>query len=181
MITMPYYRYLIPLELLVPVVLLALLERLVRAPARRAAVVLTVVVAGGAVFKPLDYGRGPWSNPYLSVSADKRELPAGAVIVMLGSAPMAYVIPHFPPTTRFVRPEGNLRLQPHDGLFRGSTAALAQVTGTEKLYVLFSEDDRSVNLERSSRTLGLDLRALDCSALRTTMRDRLRLCAVPRT
>ena len=126
----------------------------------------------------MDWGRVPWSDPYINIISELRELPDSAVIVMLGSAPMAYVIPHFPSTTRFIRPEGNLRLQNNQQFFRNIQTIIDHQKASGRLFVLFHEEDRSVNLEASSIRLGVDLSQLDCFLLKINSHDRLKLCHV---
>jgi len=156
------YRYLIPLELLSPIIFLALLERIVQSNRMRIAIAISIIIAIYVTFHPLDWGRGPWSDPYIKVTSAPRELPDNAVIVMLGLESTAYVIPLFPSTTRFIRPEGNLDLQNHHQFFQDIKKIIEDNKESKKLFLLFNEQDQEVNLERSSKQLGFNLRPVDC-------------------
>jgi hypothetical protein len=100
-----YLRYAPALELLAPVLTVALLLRLL--PGRRAAVV--AVLALGAtvalVQSPRRNGR-QWTAEHFGVRAPA--VPAGDVLgVLVGDEPNSYFVPFFPPRVRFVRLESN--------------------------------------------------------------------------
>lgn len=114
-----------------------------------------------------------WSDPYFEVDATQFES-ADAVVVMLGYSPMAYVIPHLPPNIRFLRPEGNLGLQDQDGLFKDIKILLEKQK--DVIYILFSEDDKSVQIESSLARFGLDFQPENCFLLKTNTPDRLKIC-----
>jgi hypothetical protein len=179
--TFSIYRYLISLELFVPIIFLALLERIVQSNRIRIAMVITVTIALYAVFHPLDWGRVSWSDPYIYINIKNSEslkLTDKAVIVMLGQAPMAYVIPHFPSTTSFFRPEGNLNLRNEDPFFQKIKMIIEHQKKSGRIYVLFNKEDRRINLEESSVRLGLNLRYLDCFLLENNISDNLIMCRV---
>jgi hypothetical protein len=179
--TFSIYRYLISLELFVPIIFLALLERIVQSNRIRIAMVISVTLALYAVFHPLDWGRVSWSDPYIYINIKNSEslkLTDKAVIVMLGQAPMAYVIPHFPSTARFFRPEGNLNLRNEDPFFQKIKMIIEHQKKSGRIYVLFNKEDRRINLEESSGRLGLNLRYLDCFLLENNISDNLIMCRV---
>ena len=73
----------------------------------RAALAISVLVT----YSPLSWGRANWSNPYLLVDTSRLSPSSKSVVVILGSSPIAYAIPFFPPGMRFIRPKGNLNLK----------------------------------------------------------------------
>lgn len=120
MIEFSIYRYLIPVELLIPLGFFIITERLFQS---RRVIVLGLVLTAMVVlilFEPYSWGRVPWSDPYFQIDTTlyAKSSPAGAMVIMLGQAPTAYVIPMFPQNFRFVRPEGNLGLRVNDGFFK---------------------------------------------------------------
>ncbi len=71
----------------------------------------------GTVIAP-DWGRLPWGAPFLRTSVPPIARPDRSTVIIASGAPLAYLIPSFPPETRFVRIEGNFFLS-------GATAPLA--------------------------------------------------------
>ena len=173
------YRYFISLEFLIPVVFLALLDRITSSNKTRIAVGLCSTIAVFSVFKPADWGRTPWRDPYIRVACELNPLPDEAVVLMLGQSPMAYIVPNFPPSTRFLRPEGNLGLDGQE-IYHLQIKSLAdQNKQNGKLFLLWSlEEDTTTNPTKSLKRLGLTLKQLDCYDIKTNMRDRFKLCRV---
>jgi hypothetical protein len=98
---------------------------------------------------------------------------------MLGYAPISYVIPHFPATVRFIRPDGNLLLQGDDRFLQTITQVVNDLRTSDKLFVLFHvEDIANRNLEIGASKLGFDPARWKCYSLQTSLGDQLRLCQV---
>jgi hypothetical protein len=97
------------------------------------------------------------------------------MVVMLGNAPMSYVIPSFPASFQFVRPQSNLS-NPGDnyGLALQIKALLKSYGG--KLYVLYDAGDSTVDLGGSTNELQLQLIADACRRVQTDTGDDLELC-----
>lgn len=97
------YRYLIPLEMLAPLLIaLAFSMWPVRTALKVSAVVATLVIA--QLFVRVDLSdRQDWSGSYVSVSVPKLANSSNTMVLMTGHAPMAYVIPYFPKEIPFVR------------------------------------------------------------------------------
>jgi hypothetical protein len=106
------YRYLMPVEMLTPVMVLLVITRVPAIAHRRVGItcsILGFLIVSGLV-KPLDWGRQPWQmgepwggdyfNLIATASLSKYE---NKTVLMLGDRPTAYVIPFFPESTRFVR------------------------------------------------------------------------------
>jgi hypothetical protein len=176
MLVFPQYRYLIPLELLVPLCFLLILDRLLTNKRLLIAIASVCALATLATFRPFDWVRLPWSDPYISVKTDGLPLRQNGLVVMLGNSPISYVIPSFPGNYRFVHPESSLiRL---DDTYRFS-AEIQQVLhsyhGT--IYLLYDAADPAIEVHESAQLLGLyDMRK--CSQLDTGTGDNLQLCIV---
>jgi hypothetical protein len=179
MITSSIYRYLITLELLVPIIFLVLLERIVQSNRSRILIGISVLIALYVIFRPSPLGRINWSAPYISIQSSRSlKIIDNAVVIMLGCAPMSYVIPFFPPTTRFIRPEGNLCLQNQNLFYQEIIRIIEKQKKSGKIYVLFDKKDWDYNLKKSLNRLGLDSRQLDCYKLIINKHDYLTLCQV---
>ena len=100
------YRYLLPLELLAPVVIVILFGWLLTNRNHALAASAAVLVLIGASVRPSDWGRVPWGPQFVQVQLPDLAL-SGATVVMTSIRPMAYVVPAFPPDARFIRIDGN--------------------------------------------------------------------------
>jgi hypothetical protein len=101
------YRYVATLEQLAPVVIVVLAGKVLRAERLVVgAVAALFAVIAGTVIAP-DWGRLPWGARFLRIAVPPIARPDRSTVVITSSAPLAYLIPSFPPETRFVRIEGN--------------------------------------------------------------------------
>lgn len=168
------YRYLIPLELLVPLCFLVLLERMLGRGAAFAGVALSAALLVAITFKPFNWIRLPWSDPYFSVDTSRFDASQPALVVMLGGSPTAYVIPAFPPSYRFVRPESNFIQEDSYKLSALIEDALQDHAGP--VYVLYDTRDSRVDLDRSLEQLDLEFDPQECLPLQVNTRDALAVC-----
>jgi hypothetical protein len=100
------YRYLIPLELLAPIVLYILVSRVIRRRHTRPAVCLALfVVIAGAMRAP-DFGRLPWGEDWFGTKVPRMAESNGGLVVMTSAEPLAFVVPAFPRGMRFIHLEG---------------------------------------------------------------------------
>ena len=100
------YRYLIPLEMLSGLVIIAAVAIL---PLRTGArLMIMIVLLGGAQVMAWkgDEPRLSWSGPYVGVSVPPIDDPAHTLILMTETAPMGYLIPSFPKEISFMRIQG---------------------------------------------------------------------------
>jgi hypothetical protein len=100
------YRYLIPLEMLSPVIIVAAAGLLPLRSGSR--IVIMILLLGGAQLMAWkgDEPRSGWNGPYVDVKVPPIADPAHAIVLMTETAPMAYVIPAFPPEIPFLRIQG---------------------------------------------------------------------------
>jgi hypothetical protein len=171
------YRYLIPLEMLAPVVLVAavgLWPVALRARAGLAAAVLALLVVTAA---PGSWGRVPWGPRFVDTVAPPLPDPAQALVLMLGYAPTAWVIPAFPPATAFVRVQG-FGLNPEDGdigLNRRVAERIAAHRGA--VYTLAGDGDRDLAATLLAR-YGLAPDPAGCRRIVSNLADYAELCPV---
>lgn len=116
------YRYITPLEMLAPLLIVAAVNLWPVSMRTRggfsAALLLFVVVT---VRMEEDWTRKPWADglggSFVQVTVPPFADPAQTLILMTGLAPTAYVIPAFPPEIAFLRPVSYLAGPEHDTLF----------------------------------------------------------------
>lgn len=94
------YRYIIPLEMLAPLLLLLALGRH-RAVAGAVLALLVVTT------RPADWMRVPWTEKTIEISLPAIEDPDRTMVLMAGHEPLSFFIPAFPPAMRFLRIDSN--------------------------------------------------------------------------
>lgn len=172
------YRYLAPLEMLAPLLVVLALFSLSARGAWYAATLCAMVV----LIRPPGWGRlHEYSPAFLEVAVPDVPRLAQATVVLAEDQPLAFLALGFPPTTRFIRVGGNLLGPPYPAYAMDRDAArhLAAVEGP--LYALLA-DPRSpaavAALERQHLILDQD-----CAAVRSNLLSgnrRAELCRLRR-
>jgi hypothetical protein len=97
-----HYRFVLPLEMLSPLMIALAIARLpVNRWAMRVAVSL-IMVALLATSQAADYGHVPWRSRFVEVSVPPLARPDASMVLLLDQ-PMAYVVPSFPAAVRFLQ------------------------------------------------------------------------------
>lgn len=99
------YRYLLPLEMLAPVAIWLLINRLPLHCTKRNLALVACLTLWAITFKPGNWGRVSWGPDYFGVHPPTLADPAHSMVLMTGVEPYSYVIPFFPEAVRFVRIE----------------------------------------------------------------------------
>jgi hypothetical protein len=168
------YRYLVPLELLAPLLALFALDRIFTSRQARLEAGGVLALMALTTFQPLDLGRASWPGRFIEVrNISGLGLTDRSVVMLLGTAPLSYITPSFPPSVRFVRPEGNLGLRPSDGLYQRITSVLASA---DKVYAVYLDGDAAVSLPATLDRWGLDEAGSHCARLDTNIPDNLMVC-----
>lgn len=172
------YRYLVPLEMLAPLLIvvafmcwpLSLKKRLVAA-----ASVLLVL----QTLVHVDLERLPWKGSYVDVDPPRLTDPEHSMVLMTGYAPMAYVIPSFPRQVPFLRIDGWLVPgdEPRGALAREMRARIEAHVGA--LYLLYA-DDEGDRVPMTLRRFGLTADRRQCAQVWSNIAEPLNLCAVHR-
>ncbi|TDR45829.1 hypothetical protein DFR29_104259 [Tahibacter aquaticus] len=176
-----YYRYLVLLEMLAPLLLtlalLTLRSRLLL-PA-----LCTAVVLLGLATRPPRWGRtAHYAEHYVEVQLPPHADYAQAMIVFGGGEPLSFIAPSFPSSARFVRIAGNLvgPPQPEWALDRAARKHLQQHAGP--LYLVALELDSEFLREALLRQQ-LAIVAGSCAPIDSNLfrKERLpQLCALQR-
>lgn len=130
------YRYLIPLELLAPLCIVLVLDRIPLRPAGKWFGALASVILILVMLQPGNWGRVAWGEEYVGTRLPPLADPAHTMVLMTGSAPTSFVIPTFPPQVRFLRIQSYFTtpLPP----YRGFTPLMRKLVAEHRgpLYVL---------------------------------------------
>jgi hypothetical protein len=145
------WRYLLPIEMLAPVLITALVGVIVSAARmRRAAILASAALLGliALTTRPADWGHVSWDRELYGVRVPPIPHPDQALVLMAGTAPTAYLIPFFPGRIPFIRLEGFSEgmWDTSSGLYRiGEERVRAH---QNDIYVLYGYDQ-----EASARTV----------------------------
>ncbi len=178
------YRYLLPIEMLAPVVALAGLRAMppTRAIAARAAAALSLLAAAFTTYVDFpDPMRAPWSANFVEIETPPRLAdPARTIVLLPGDRPTAFMIPHLPSQARFVAVSDWPYL--YQTADRGYEPVVRRLLAQHQgpLYALFGPQDD----ERTPRVLmRFDLRLTgDCQAVKANLVPwPFRLCRVERS
>ena len=97
------YRYLLPLEMLAPLGIVLLIDTLPWRPLVRNCVALCCAILILVTVQPGNWGRVAWGKSFFGVEPPLVADPANTLVLMTGTEPMAYMIPFFQASLRFVR------------------------------------------------------------------------------
>jgi len=177
------YRYLIGLEMLAPLGLVLLLDRLGLGGRRLAGVAAALFLGVLATMRFGGWGHVPWSAHHFDVEPPALADPSRTIVVLPGIEPTAFVVPFFPPEMRFIRISRWILESPAPptGLERLAYDAVAQHRGP--IFALFRASEREV----AAKALGLrGLRLAPDGCRRLVVRaemhrpDGLAFCTVER-
>jgi hypothetical protein len=104
-----FWRYLLPIEMLAPVLITALVGVIVPAARMRRAAMLASAALLGVIAlttRPADWGHVSWDRELYGVRVPPIPHPDQALVLMAGTAPTAFMIPFFPARIPFIRLEG---------------------------------------------------------------------------
>ncbi len=108
------YRYLLPLEMLAPLLIVLSLGLLPLRPVVKwlaAAAILLVIAAG---VRGGDWGRTGWSDHFVQVAAPTVPEPEKTMLLMAGFEPYSHIVPSFDPRMPVVRIQSNFA-SPNEG------------------------------------------------------------------
>lgn len=170
------YRYLLPLEMISPLLMAVALGWLPLANRTRTAVFLLVLILSQAMVDVSFAGRKPWGERYLEVDAPLIPQNEQAMILMTGYEPMSFVIPSFPPSASFLRIEGFLTGAEET---TGLTALMHQRVREHRSsrYVLFDPREKGL-VPKALAAYGLRFEELSCQKVASNIIDPLKFCRV---
>ena len=103
-----YYRYLAPLELLAPMVVMIAVRSVFPWDTLRLAVFALIMTAMVTSMSVGSWGRGTWKDPnYFDVHIPASRLNRNTMVIMTSNRPLAYVVPFFAHEVQVVRIQSN--------------------------------------------------------------------------
>ena len=174
------YRYIIPLEMLAPLLCVAAIGLWPLPLPTRVAIASIVLVFVSVTAMPGTWTRqSQWTAHLVEVDVPPISDPAHTMVVMVGFDPASYVIPAFPPQIPFLRLQGYFN-DPNDrdtGFNRLLRRRIAVHDGDIFLVVAEWEEDKAA---RVLAHYGLAADFVHCADLVTNLSRDLKWCALSR-
>jgi hypothetical protein len=156
------YRYLVPLEMLAPILILLIVDRLAFPRWAHGALVTGLLAVSLATMHPGTWGRAPWAGDYFGMPKLEIAEPRNAMVIMTGTEPMAWAIPFFPPEIPFLRIDGWF-LAPDGRVNRSIQEMHRRIRGhAGPVYALFRERYERTRTVWALAAYGLALRDAKC-------------------
>lgn len=173
------YRYLVGLEMLAPLLMVAVLDCAPLARRVRLAAVAIILLLAALLGY---YGFGDHvatGDPYVQVSGLSFPDPGGTMLLMTGNEPMAYLIPSLPAAIPALRIDGWLA-QPADAT--GLTALMRTRVAAHRgdLFLLAAPWERSA-ADLATNAYGLEIVTVQCREVRSNFGGPYQLCPLRRS
>ncbi len=160
------YRYLVPLEMLAPILMLLVADRLALPRWAHGSLLTGMLAVSLATMHPASWGRAPWAADYFGMPKLEIAEPSKTMIVMTGTEPMAWMIPFFPPEIPFLRIDSWF-LQPDGAANRSIQEMQRRIRGhAGPVYVLFRERYERARTVRALAAYGLAPRDAGCATFK---------------
>jgi hypothetical protein len=175
------FRYILVIELLAPLGIWLILERLINPRTARYAAAAAGFLMILATLSPADWGRVTWGKDYFGANLPVIEKPEDTIVIMTGADPSSYLIPLFPKSVRFVRIQSYFTgpSSHPNGYDRLMENIISRHTGP--MYVLFRAYEK-IGATSALDAYGLDMNSDSCQAFKphieSNVKDPLYFCAV---
>jgi len=172
------YRYILLLEMLAPLVIVACVGLLPLSRRTRLVALGALFFAAMLLTRSADLERAPLGDPYIDADLPKLADPAHTMVVMTGDAPLGFIAPSLPPAVPVLRIDGWM-MQPEDGslLTRQMKARVAAHKGP--LFLIADAYD----MGRASAAIldyGLAIDWLKCRMFDTNLTGAYQWCPLAR-
>lgn len=173
------YRYLVGLEMLAPLLIVAALDCVPQPPRRRLAAAATILLLAALLGRYRFDDHAPPSDPYVRVQGLSFPNPSDTLLLMTGHDPMAYLIPSVPPAIPVLRIDGWLAA-PDDA--SGLTASMrARVAAHRGDLFLLVAPWEYMTADRATAAYGLEIAQAQCREVRSNLGGPYRLCPLQRS
>ncbi len=174
------YRYAVTLEMLAPVFISSALLLLGRRIRGITAIALAANLSVCLYVVPLGFGRQQFNDQYLKVQPPAWPDLDKCVVLMGGDEASAYIIPSFPPTTRFVRLQANFIYPGRNiNLDRKIRTILSRYGSDRTLFYLHSREELEMILPALAY-FGIEADGTGCEPIRASWGEAGFLCPAER-
>ena len=158
------YRYLIVYEMLAPLAIMLSIGLLPLRPRTRALAAAAALALVIVTVEPADWGRVPWTEKWVMATPPKLADSDHTLVLIAGHEPLAYLIPFFPPTVRFLRIHSGFT-GPYERATRFNVEMHRIVDGHRgPLYALFNPNETGF-ANTHLRAYGLAIDASACQSV----------------
>jgi len=181
--TFSIYRYVIPLELLSPVLVIGLLGYILPSPKSLLWICLAIFTIMILTVKPLNWGRiNKIPSSYFGIEKQSL-LKYNKSIILTSYGPNSFVIPYFPSNSKFI---GISNYIPKEGLFKNTLMEkkIKNILQNPKnnniylLYLLGNYENKNQNSEKEFlKNYNLGINYKDCNILKTYV-DSFNICKI---
>jgi hypothetical protein len=178
------YRYLLPLEMLAPLGIVLVINTFPWRPFVRDYAALFCAILILTTLQPGNWGRVAWGKTFFGVEPPPLADPANTMVLMTGTEPMAYMIPFFPESVRFVRIQSYLTGPAESP--NGYDKRMHDLVSRQHspLYGLFRFSEKEMSIE-GLNSYGLAIDQESCKELRPHIEEHVGIpfefCALTRT
>ena len=169
MVLFGVYRYYLPMEFVLPLAMVLLLDRLPLGNRGKIAAATALLLAALVTVQPGNWGRVAWGKHYFGVPVPPLAEPDRTIVLMAGHDATAYVVPAFPPAVRFVRIQGWFTgPSPTPNLYDRLMQDLVK-RHRGPLFILFRKNEETETARDALKAYGLNMQDRDCRDLRTEL------------
>ena len=169
------YRYLVCIELLSPLVFVTLVGGLIKTKYSQPLFVVCLLFLVFNTRVP-DWGRLPWAEDFFGVHPPAMPWTDKSVVLIASGEPLAYMIPSFPKSVRFVRIEGNFITPEHDTALTDRIRSVSS-NSLGDLYLLTHDSEVNKSVVIVNQFLQDHVAALgDCEPVITRIESSIALC-----
>lgn len=172
------YRYIVILEMLAPLLIIAAVGLWPVSPRTRILTGAAILLWVQASSKPLEPGRAPATDPYVQASLPPIPHPDRTMILMTGEAPLAYLVPSLPPGIPVLRIDGWL-IQPEDGS-RLTADTRRRVDAFRGDLFVIADAGEIARSRDALAAYGLAMNAAECRNIETNLGGPYRFCPLSR-
>ncbi len=172
------YRYLTPLELLSPVVIILIIRYVFRFERIVFWVSLGIFAVTIITMSPMNWDRVAWTESYFDVRIPSLENIARAGVIMADNEPLSYIVPSFPENTRFVSVKNNFMNPASETMLQKKVRETLSNCGGD-LYLLYTDKSRE-DYESILRSYDLKMNKQNGTKVFTKLSDDLYLVPVSR-
>lgn len=173
------YRYIVPIEMLAPLVIVAALAVWPISQGAQAKIASGIFLGLVLITAPGDWGRITWGKRFIETKIPEIARPYQSIVLMYGNSPTAWVIPAFPQGPTFLRVQG-YGIGPGDGDTGLNLRLRELITNhTGDFYALGNAGDRAMSAPLLA-PYGLTLDETQCKIINSNLATSTELCPVSR-